>query len=160
MEVRVNPGEDEAVTVRLMVVLALALPELPITVTFAVPGVALLFAVKVRMLVVAALAGLNDAVTPLGSEPETEKATFPEKPLAGRIVNVVWPLPPCCTVTCDPESVNVGDGVWFADDTPLQPLMIKDNESPAANATRDRHDVENIKRPAESRLLCQVEDAI
>jgi len=147
-------------TVRLMVVMALALPELPITVTFAVPGAAPLFAVKVRMLVVAALAGLNDALTPLGSEPETERATFPEKPLAGRIVIVVWPLPPCCTVTCDPESVNVGESVRFADDTPLQPLMIKDNESPAANAMRDRHDIENKSRPAESQLLRQVEDAI
>jgi len=147
-----------------MVVLALALPlalpELPITVTFAVPGAAVLFAVKVRMLVVAALAGLNEAVTPLGSAPETERVTFPEKPLAGRIVIVVWPLPPCCTVTCDPESVNVGESVWFADDTPLQALMIKDSESPAANAMWDRHDVKNIKRPAELRLLCQVEDAI
>src|SRR5260370_5273463 len=55
------------VTVRVMVVVAVRLPEVPVTVTVAVPAVAELLAVSDRTLVVVGLVGVKDAVTPLGS---------------------------------------------------------------------------------------------
>ena len=136
-----------------MVVVALTLLEEPITVMFTVPGAALLLAVKVKVLQIAVVTGLNEAVTPLGSDPEIERLTLPEKPLVGTTVIVVWPLPPCGTVTCDPESANVGERGWFAEDTPLQPLVIKDNKSPAATARRNRHAAENMKRLTPANVL-------
>ena len=54
-------------TVREIVVLAVVLPEVPVMVTVDVPAAAVLLAVSVRTLEVADEAGLNEAVTPLGS---------------------------------------------------------------------------------------------
>ena len=68
------------------------------TVTVAVPVVAVLLAVNVSVLVPVVLVGLKDAVTPLG-RPEADKLTLPVKPLVGLIVIVLVPLPPCVTVT-------------------------------------------------------------
>ncbi len=66
-------------------------------VTVAVPVVAVLLAVNVRALVPVVLAGLNDAVTPLG-RPAAESATLPVKPFCGVTVTVLDPLEPCVTV--------------------------------------------------------------
>jgi len=66
-------------TVREIVVAFVKLPEAPVMVTVAVPVVAVLPAVSVRVLVVAALVGLNEAVTPPG-KPEADKPTLPLKP--------------------------------------------------------------------------------
>ena len=57
----------------------LRLPEVPVMVTVDVPVAALPLAVSVRLLVVVAEFGLNDAVTPLG-RPEADKLTLPVKP--------------------------------------------------------------------------------
>ncbi len=81
------------VTVRVMVVVAVRLPEVPVTVTVAVPAVAELLAVSDRTLVVVVLVGLKDAVTPLGS-PEAAKLTLPVKPPAGVTVMVLVPAAP------------------------------------------------------------------
>jgi len=81
------------VTVRVMVVVALRLPEVPVIVTVAVPGVAEALAVSDRTLVVVVLVGLKDAVTPLGS-PEATKLTLPVKPPAGVTVMVLVPAAP------------------------------------------------------------------
>ena len=56
------------------------LPEVPVTMIVTVPVVAELLAVRVKMLVLVALAGLKDAVTPLGN-PLADKLTLPLKPL-------------------------------------------------------------------------------
>jgi len=77
-----------------------------VTVTVAVPVVAVLLAVSVRVLVPVVLAGLNDAVTPLGN-PEADKLTLPVKPLVGFTVIVLVPLPPCATVTLAGEAESV-----------------------------------------------------
>jgi len=61
-------------TVRVIPVVALRLPDLPVTVTAAAPTAALAPAVKLNVLAVEALAGLNDAVTPLG-RPERVRLT-------------------------------------------------------------------------------------
>ena len=59
-----------------------------------VPVVAVPLAVKVSVLDVVLLVGLNDAVTPLG-RPEALKATLPVNPLSGLTVTVLLPDAPC-----------------------------------------------------------------
>jgi len=88
------------------------LPELPVMVTVAVPVVALPLAVKVKVLAPVVLAGLKDAVTPLGI-PEADKLTLPLKPFCGVTVTVAVPLAPCVIARLlgDAESVNVGGGL-------------------------------------------------
>ena len=49
-----------------MVAVAVMLPEVPVTVTVLTPGVAVLEAVSVKVLVPVVGFGVNDAVTPLG----------------------------------------------------------------------------------------------
>ena len=80
-------------TVRVRVVVRVRLPDVPVIVTVAGPTVAVLEAVSVSVLVVVALAGLKDAVTPAG-RPEAERATDPAKLLSGVTVMVLVPLAP------------------------------------------------------------------
>ena len=82
-----------SVTVSATVAVRVKLPEVPVTVIVAVPVVAVLLAVSVRMLADVAGLGLNDAVTPLG-KPDAEKFTLPAKPFCGVIVTVLVPLAP------------------------------------------------------------------
>ena len=63
------------------------------TVTVKVPSDALLFAVKVRILVVAVLLGLNEALTPF-EKPEADRLTLPPNPFSELTVMVLVPLPP------------------------------------------------------------------
>lgn len=95
-----------------MVVVLLSVPEAPVTVTVTVPVVAMLLAVSVKVLVLVALAGLNEAVTPLG-RPAADKLTLPLKPLRGVIVMVLEPLDPCVMVRLvgEAESVKFGGGL-------------------------------------------------
>lgn len=83
--------------VRLMVVVWLSVPEVPVTVTVDVPVVAVLLAVKVRTLVEVAGLVPKLAVTPLG-RPEAESVTEPVKPFDGLTVIVLLPFVPCFTV--------------------------------------------------------------
>ncbi len=75
-------------------------------VTVAVPVAAVLLAVSVSVLVPVVLAGLKDAVTPLGS-PEADRLTLPVKPFVGFTVIVLVPLLPCVTVTLVGEAESV-----------------------------------------------------
>ena len=68
-----------AATVSERVVAFDRLPEIPVTVTVAVPIAAVPLAVNVNVLVPVVLTGLNDAVTPLG-RPDADKPTLPLKP--------------------------------------------------------------------------------
>ena len=70
------------------------LPDVPVMVTDAVPVAAVLLAVRVNVLVLAVLLGLNDAITPLG-RPDADKLTLPVKPFCGVTVMVLTPLAPC-----------------------------------------------------------------
>jgi len=83
--------------VREIVVVFVKLPETPVMVTVAVPVVAVLPALSVRVLVFVVLVGLNDAVTPLG-KPEADRLTLPLKPFCGLIVMVLVPAAPCVIV--------------------------------------------------------------
>jgi hypothetical protein len=58
---------------------AVMLPEVPVTITLPVPIVALELAVNVRMLVPVVETGLKDAVTPLG-RPDATRLTLPVNP--------------------------------------------------------------------------------
>ena len=81
-------------TVRAMVVVCVSEPEVPVTVTVAVPSVAVLLAVRVSVLVPVVLAGLNDAVTPVGN-PEAARLTLLANPFVGLTVIVHVPFEPC-----------------------------------------------------------------
>jgi hypothetical protein len=67
-------------------------PEVPVMTTVVVPVVAVVLAVRVKMLVVA-LVEVNDAVTPLG-RPEATKLTLLVKPPVGFTVIVLGTLLP------------------------------------------------------------------
>ena len=107
----VKSGCDAALTVRVRVVFAIKLPEVPVMVTVAVPVVAVLLAVKVSTLVVVVLVGLNDAVTPLG-RPEALRLTVPLNPFKGLTVMVLVPPGPPWTMVRllgESDSVKLGD---------------------------------------------------
>jgi hypothetical protein len=97
--------------VRETVAVAVKLAEAPVMVTVTVPVVAVLLAVSVNALVLAVLllavlAGLNDAVTPLG-RPDADKLTLPLKPFCGVTVIVLVPLVPCVSVKLLGEAARV-----------------------------------------------------
>jgi hypothetical protein len=85
--------DDVEVMVRAMVVVAVNVPEVPVMVTVEVPAAAVLLAVSVSTLEVVEDAGLNEAVTPVGS-PDTAKDTLPVKGLTSVTVIVSVPLAP------------------------------------------------------------------
>lgn len=66
-------------------------------VTVEVPVAVVAPTISIKELVVVAEAGLNEAVTPLGS-PDADKLTLPLKPFSGATVIVLEPLVPCATV--------------------------------------------------------------
>jgi len=68
-------------------------PDMPVIVSVTVPGVAVLLAVSVRVLVLVAGFGLKDAATPLG-KPDADKLTLLLKPLCGVTVIVLVPVAP------------------------------------------------------------------
>jgi hypothetical protein len=110
---RVKFGNATAVTVRLMVVVFVKLPEVPVMVIEAVPVVAVLLAVNVSALADVAGLVLKEAVTLLGS-PEAERVTPLLKPFCGVIVMVLVPLAPCVILRllgdADREKFGVGAG--------------------------------------------------
>jgi len=98
----------------LIVVVLFKLPDVPLTVTEAVPEVAVLLAVSVNVLVLVVLLGLNAAVAPLG-RPLADKPTLPVKPFTGLTVIVLVPLAPCAIVKLlgNAESVKLATGTGF-----------------------------------------------
>jgi hypothetical protein len=96
---------------REIVVVFVKLPEVPVIVMGNAPTAAVPAAVKVRVLVVAVVLGLKDAVTPVG-RPEADKLTLPLKPNCGVMVMVFVLLVPCVIVVLlkDVEREKFGDG--------------------------------------------------
>ena len=95
------------------------LPEVPVTVMLAVPGDAELLTVSVNRLLVTALAGPKDAVTPVG-RPEMLNATVPVKPFCGLTVIVVLPVLPAAIERLDVDAVRPNPGEF---DAPVRSLM-------------------------------------
>jgi hypothetical protein len=80
--------------VRVIVVVFVRPPDVPVTVSKDIPVVAVPLAVSVKVVVDVAGFGLKEAVTPLGS-PEAEKLTSPVKPFCGVMLMVLGSLVPC-----------------------------------------------------------------
>lgn len=95
------------------------LPDVPVIVGVDVAAAAELAAVSVSMLVVSALAGLNDAVTPAGN-PEIVRFTALLKPCCVLMVMVLVPLAPAAIerVDADEARLNVAEP-----DVPAKLLM-------------------------------------
>jgi len=87
----------------------LIVPEVPVTVTVALPARAALLAVRVSVLAVAVLAGLKAAVTPAGS-PEAARLTLAAKPLCGTTVIVPLALLAGFAVRVAVEAVRLKPG--------------------------------------------------
>lgn len=110
-----NPGSPMSccaaaeLIVKLMVVVWLSVPEVPVTVTVLVPTVAVLLAANVRALVDVVGFVPKLAVTPLGRA-DVESVTDPVKPFVGDTVIVLLPLVPCFTVRLagEAESEKLG----------------------------------------------------
>ena len=81
------------VITRLIGAVWVKVPEVPVTVTVEVPAVTEAPAIIVRILTPVVLAGLKDAVTPLG-RPDATRLTLPLKPLCGPTVMALAPLLP------------------------------------------------------------------
>ena len=98
-------------TLNAIVVLLVKRFEVPVIITVVVPTAAVLLAVKVTMLVLLALGGLKEAVTPPG-RPDAEKLTALENPLCGTtvIVLVAVPLRVRVTLLADEEREKPGTG--------------------------------------------------
>ena len=113
-------GVAGAFTVRARVVVETRLPEVPVMVTVTVPRVAELLAVRVSVLVVVVLVGLNAAVTPLG-RPDAAKLTLPVNPLtAFTVIVLVPPAAPWVIVRLLGES----DSVKLGEEDPARALII------------------------------------
>ena len=106
-------GTWTAVTVKLMVAVCVRVPLTPVTVMVAAPRVAVLDAVKVRVLVPVVEAGLKAVVTPAGN-PLAVKATAPVNPPDGVTVRTLEPVAPCATETLAGLAANVKLGVCTA----------------------------------------------
>lgn len=86
-------------------------PTVPVRVTVAVPGMAVLAAFKVKTLFELVVAGLNVPVTPAG-RPEIDKKTEPPKLLGFSTLMVeVTPLPPTKALRVDAEDVRLKLGM-------------------------------------------------
>jgi hypothetical protein len=79
--------------VRTTEVVAVRVPDVPVTVIVVLPSEVLLLAASVNVLEAVALAGLNVAVTPAG-KPDAVRLTAPLKPFCPAIVIVAAPLVP------------------------------------------------------------------
>ena len=103
----------EEFMVRLIVVVWVSVPEVPDTVTVAVPVVAVLLAVKVTTLVEVVGLVPKLAVTPAG-RPEADKLTLPVNPFSLFTVIVLLPLPPRVTATLVDEAESEKSGAAWA----------------------------------------------
>src|SRR5580704_13712668 len=93
-----------------MAVVAVRVPDLPVTVRVALPRAAVAPAARVRVPAPLALSAPNVPVTPLGS-PDTLRATVPEKPPTAVTCTVAVVLEPVCTDTAPGVAESVNDGV-------------------------------------------------
>jgi len=90
-------------------------PEVPVTVTVAVPVAAVPLAPSVKMLLLVAGFGLNPAETPLGKTEVTVNPTLPLKPFnAFTVIVEVPPAPPCTIVKLDGDADKLKSGAGGA----------------------------------------------
>lgn len=104
-----NPGlpincvAEAELIVRLMLVVCVNVPDVPVIVIVLVPVVAVLLAVNVKTLVDVVGLTPNEAVTPLGNA-EFDRLTEPVNPFRSVTLIVLVPLLPCFTVKLEGEA--------------------------------------------------------
>lgn len=110
------PKAGAAVIVRLTDAVPLRLPEVPVMVTTAVPSEAELAAFSCNVLLLVVLAGVKDAVTPVG-RPVALRATAAVNPFCGVMEIVLFPPVPCAMLRLvgDAAIVNAGGPVTVSD---------------------------------------------
>ena len=118
--VAVSVKDGGPVIVSASLAVLVKVPDVPVIVRVAVPAAAELPAISVKVLVVVALTGLNDAVTPVGN-PDTVRFTALAKPCCAPTVIVLVPLAPGAieSVAADEDKPKAGA---FAD--PVKALII------------------------------------
>ena len=99
-----------AVTVRDISEVCLRLPEIPVIVTGNVPVVAVLLTLRVTVLALVVLIGLNATPTPEGT-PVAERVTIPLKPFCPTTLITLLPLPPRGTVSVEVREARPKLGV-------------------------------------------------
>jgi hypothetical protein len=115
---------EGAVTVKLMLVVALSEPEVPVMVIMLVAAAAELEAVKVTKLEPVVGLEVNAALTPLG-RPEAARVTEPLKGLTSVTEMVSVPLVPCAS---DSEEAEGASEKLPGDTTPLQLVPLTAND--------------------------------
>ncbi len=117
--VAVSVKDGGPVIVSASLAVLVKVPDVPVIVRVAVPAAAELPAISVKVLVVVALTGLNDAVTPVGN-PDTVRFTALAKPCCAPTVMVLVPLAPGAieSVAADEDKPKAGA---FAD--PVKALI-------------------------------------
>jgi len=103
----------EEFTVRLIVVVCVSVPDVPVTVIVDVPVVAVALAVKIKTLVEVVGLVPKLAVTPAGRV-DVESVTLPVNPPDGLTVIVLLPLAPCVTAKEAGEAERVKFGAAAA----------------------------------------------
>jgi hypothetical protein len=114
---RANAGAPLIVNVSRAVLVSV--PEVPVMVMVDIDAAAELLARKVNVLVVIALAGLNEAVTPAGN-PAIVRLTALAKPCCALTVMVATPLAPVATETVDADEDKLNAGAL---DAPVRLLI-------------------------------------
>lgn len=138
---RMSAKSEAGVTVTVIVSEAARLPETPLMVNCAAPSAAEPVAVSVSVLLALVLAGLNNAVTPVGN-PVAVNATVPVKAPVGTTLMAEVPLPPASTVTFEGEDERVNPvagatvraSVAAIEMPPETPVMVVVNVPAAAEA--------------------------
>jgi hypothetical protein len=109
-----RPKFGPEVTVKEIVVVLVRLAQTPLIVTVNVPSAAVALAVRVSVLLLAVLAGLKDAVTPLG-RPEADKLTMPLKPLSGLMLMALVAVFPWTTLKLLGEAASANVPIGLTD---------------------------------------------
>src|ERR1700724_1750235 len=105
-----NPAATGGLTVRAILVVAVNVPDVPVTITFEVPAAAVLLAVSVSTLDPVVGLVLNTAPTPVGS-PDAANVTLPENPPASITVTVSVAADPWVTDSVGADATRAKLGV-------------------------------------------------
>jgi len=121
---------EAALTVTLSVVQADSVPEIPVTATVNTEGPADAAALNVKVVEVAVVCGLKEAVTPVGN-PLTSRIGEAVNPLSGFTVMLLVPDVPCVIVRLagDADRVKLGAALM------VRPMLVEADNAPEVPVT-------------------------